>query len=434
MEILHWLLGWLSDNWLGLLWGGAIAMVGMAASVYGRHWMMRRRARLYYEATWSGDQSGTEGQKILYSLGSAGQATKDGVTIAEAASPPPVERVANEVFVPVHYATNRMPTGKSSPNDFYGTDRDEGELRYGRVLVSLPGDHDLGRLERPKGFWIVKFRENPARHVVLREIEEKDAKAFFADLADDVAKLTRKTAFVFVHGYNVTFAEAARRAAQMAYDLFLVSKDRGDAMLSAVPILFSWPSKGLAVPYTHDGTNAEVSATVLKGFLRDVAARSGADTLVVVGHSMGGRALSLALRDIGLEMREGDGPVVNEIVLAAPDIDRGLFLDIAAAVSRTGQRTTLYASDTDRALQVSKWVNGYRRLGDVRDGIATWAGADSIDASVVGDDILAHSYIGQTDVLNDLYYLINGALPADRFGLLAEGEPPEQHWIMRSRN
>ncbi len=342
------------------------------------------------------------------------------------------ERPGEEVFVQVHYATNRNVTGKTEPNDWYGSDR--GELRYGHALVSIPKDHVMSRIERPlKIFWI-EFSENPQKHVVLRAVEEKDEAQFFAALASKVARLQEKTAFVFIHGFNVTFAEATRRTAQMAYDLFLVGDRKGEATLSTVPILYSWPSNGEAVLYTHDANNAEASFAHLKAFLKDVAARSGAESITIIAHSMGSRTLTTALNEVGLEMRAGDGPMVKEIILAAPDMDRDYFLNIVDAVKRTGERMTLYASSRDKALQLSMTLNGFPRLGDATNNVVIFDGGESIDASAVGDDILAHSYYGGVSVLVDLYDLIvHGIPPDERFGLLPQGTPPNRHWIMRRR-
>ena len=342
-----------------------------------------------------------------------------------------IERTGKEVFIPVHYATDREVTGSSKPNDFYGSDR--GTLHYGLATVSIPADHNVGALERPT-FWHFEFREKPQKHVILGNLFELSKEDFFAHLASEVMRLENKTAFVFIHGFNVTFAAAARRTAQLAYDLFYVGRENNQATLSIVPILYSWPSNGDVIRYPYDANNAEVSGAHLKIFLKDVAANSGIESLILISHSMGNRTLTVALNEIGLSMRSGDNPLATEIILAAPDIDRDAFLNIASSVEKTGTRVTLYASKNDKALQVSKALNGFPRLGDAADGITVFGAADSIDASVVGDDILAHSYYGQTTVLSDLYNLImHGNPPGKRFGLLGQGTPPTRYWIVRPR-
>jgi len=337
-------------------------------------------------------------------------------------------RQAGEVFVPVHYATNREATGEVGPNEFYGAKRSR-KLHYGRLVVSIPKRHLIGRVERPT-VWL----ESPAKHIVLRKVEELDEAKFFHSLAAEVTRLDERSAFVFIHGFNVSFASAAHRAAQMAYDLFLVGEEQPEAMLSVAPILFSWPSKGNPIPYTHDGNNADASVAFLKTFLKDVALRSGAESLTVIAHSMGNRLLTTALKEIGLAMQSGEGPIVREIILAAPDIDRDVFEQAAEAVMRTGGRVTLYASDRDKALKASFVVNGYPRAGDVSDGVLIIKGMDSIDATEAGEDVLAHSYVGQTSVLKDLHAIItHGDSPGKRFGLSAVGKPPKQFWRIRAR-
>jgi esterase/lipase superfamily enzyme len=275
------------------------------------------------------------------------------------------ERIGEEVFVRVHYATDRALSGQMSPNHYYGSER--GDLRYGQALVSIPVDHTMGYIERPS-LWRIQIRENPENHVVLREIDELDHVRFFEELNSEIMHTKGNAAFVFIHGFNVTFAAAARRAAQIAYDLFLIGQQRGLATLSTVPILYSWPSKGGlfgAADYFHDAADSEASGGGhLRAFLNDVARLSGAASITVVAHSMGTRALATALSHIGLGMPPDAKPLVKEIILAAPDIDRDVFLNIADAVTRAGERTTMYASDRVRirSRQSATSVKGRERL------------------------------------------------------------------------
>jgi len=291
----------------------------------------------------------------------------------------------------------------------------------------------LGSVERPS-IWKLQLSENPAKHIILREVKEPSEIELLLSVKSHLKQLGQKTLFLFIHGFNVTFAGAARRAAQVAYDLFLVGQERGQATLSVTPVLYSWPSNGEIIRYPHDANNAEVSASNLKIFLKEIAIKSGAEAIIILAHSMGNRTLTAALNEVGLSMRPGDRPIVSEIILAAPDIDKGMFLNIADAVKRTGARVTLYASSRDRALHLSRTINGFPRLGDATGGVCVCPDIDSIDASVVGDDILAHSYYGETDLLVDLHALITQRMTPDkRFGLLAEGIAGERYWRMRAR-
>jgi esterase/lipase superfamily enzyme len=86
-------------------------------------------------------------------------------------------------------------------------------------------------------------------------------------MADDLQQLALRDALignwdsvhmpVFTHGYNVSFEEAARRAAQLAFDLNF----RGRV------VLFSWPSCGSLLGYGADEERALLSAHTFRGFL-----------------------------------------------------------------------------------------------------------------------------------------------------------------------
>jgi esterase/lipase superfamily enzyme len=145
--------------------------------------------------------------------------------------------------VKVFYATDRKNTGAKDPAEAYGGDR--GELVFGEAMVSIPRDHRLGELETPS-IWRLEWCNDPDRFVVLLSVDEMDKAKFFEDVADRVKKSAGKSAFVFVHGYNVAF-DAARRTAQMTYDLGF----------DGAPVLHSWPSQASYASYKVDETNAE---------------------------------------------------------------------------------------------------------------------------------------------------------------------------------
>ena len=88
----------------------------------------------------------------------------------------------------------------AGPNLEYGNDR--GKFVMGTCEVSIPRNHQVAELEAPSVFKL-DFVEDPTKHVVLLDIEEKDSKTFFSQLRDRVGQSASKDAFVFVHGFNV---------------------------------------------------------------------------------------------------------------------------------------------------------------------------------------------------------------------------------------
>jgi len=302
----------------------------------------------------------------------------------------------------------------------YGPDR--GKLELGACEVSIPKSHDVGELESPSVLRL-EFREDPRRHVVLLGVQSEPAERFFAHLRECVGRSSQKSAFVFVHGYNTTFNDAARRTAQIAYDL----------KFDGAPIFYSWPSQGKLLQYAVDETNVAWSTPHLLQFLTDVAEQSGAERIHLIAHSMGNRALTSALRDLSL-LHKSPKPMFNEVVLTAPDIDADVFKnEIAPALVKTARRVTLYASSKDEALVLSKKVHGYPRAGDSGDQLVVVPGVDTVDVSAVDTSLLGHNYYGDnSSVLADLFELLQASKPADqRQWLHAEQLGLLKYWVFQ---
>ncbi len=307
--------------------------------------------------------------------------------------------------IKVYYATDRQKSSEEDPARVYGPDR--GELALGTCTVSIPRDHRMGALEAPS-VWRLEWSEDPDQHVVLLSVTPTEQAAFYQDVAERVRQSAGRTAFVFVHGYNVTFADAARRTAQMAYDLGF----------DGAPVFYSWPSQASYASYTVDETNAEWSRVDLKTFLHDFAAQSGADNIFLIAHSMGTRVLTGALKDLLAEEPDIRAKI-KEVILAAPDIDADTFKrDIAPKILTADRAATLYASSADYALKASKHFAGYRRAGDTAGGVTLVPGLDTIDASNLSTDFIGHSYYADSaSVLGDLRSLILSRKRAEERGL-----------------
>jgi esterase/lipase superfamily enzyme len=319
--------------------------------------------------------------------------------------------------VRIYYATDRARTGDEDPADFYGGDR--GTLELGTATVSIPPRHFPGRIEKPK-FWLLEFREDPAKHIVLKSVTPGDSEAVFAEMRQQLTESKSDSAFVFVHGFNVPFNEAAQRTAQMAYDM----------NFNGLPILYSWPSRGSLLSYIADTAVVNLSGRRLTLFLEDVVRKSGAKRIHLIAHSMGNRALTDALELYALR-HEGEPPAFDQVLFTAPDLDAGLFAEMAKTIRTTAQRLTLYASNKDWALAVSRKLHGdAARAGQGGERIIHADIFDSVDMTSIGDDMLAHSYYANNpSALTDILSLFwRDAPPEDRCGMVrAEGEYGE-YW------
>lgn len=304
------------------------------------------------------------------------------------------------------FATDRNVTEKTKPNEMFGDGRSS--LTYGTCDVSIPRDHRMGELESPS-IWRLEFREDPSKHVVLLSTAISSKDKYFADLAAKVRAAPTHSAFLFVHGYNVTFEDAARRTAQISYDLGF----------EGAPVFYSWPSQGSTSAYTVDEQNIEWAQANIRAFLEDFFVRSDARNVYLIAHSMGNRALTRAVASL-LEDKPTFRDRLTEIILTAPDIDAEVFKrDIAPALVVSGRPVTLYASSKDMALLASRKVHGSPRAGDSGKGLVLASGVETIDATAVDTSLLGHSYFAEArSVLSDMFYLIrSGQRPDQRFGL-----------------
>ena len=287
------------------------------------------------------------------------------------------------IDIPVSFATDRNDTKDSDLNERFGGKR--AELQYGRTIVSIPYTHKLGEIERPS-YWKLEFSEDPKKHVMIQSLQKQNKDDFFNQMKERIAK-NGKSTFLFVHGYNVSFADAAMRTAQITFDL----------RFSGEPVFYSWPSQGSTTGYTVDEANIEWARLNMKNFLRDYLTRTEADDVYLVAHSMGNRGLTKALIELMNENPELKDKI-TEVILAAPDIDADVFRrDIAPQmVQKIAKPITLYVSSDDLALIASRKVHGSKRAGDAGKGVVIVKGVETIDASGVDTSFLSHSYFATT--------------------------------------
>lgn len=176
----------------------------------------------------------------------------------------------------------------------------------------VPCDHCMGQLEAPS-----PWRENPDHpdhHPVLLTAEVLQRTQFFASLAATMAGATQRSALLFVPGYHLTFEDAARRTAQLAYELGF----------DGAPVFYSWPSQGTPADPAADANNIEWSTPHLTAFLADFLQKTDAAKVYLIGHSMGKHGMTRALAELAAT-HPALMPKITAISLSAPDIDAAVF-------------------------------------------------------------------------------------------------------------
>jgi esterase/lipase superfamily enzyme len=336
-----------------------------------------------------------------------------------AAEKPPFE------VIRVFYGTDRRAESDATVAPYYGADR--GTLAFGSAEVSIPSNRDRGTLPRP-AWWRLEFRENPARHVMVTAVRPLARETFLADIRSTFQQASQKHALLFIHGYNVTFADALMRTGQIAFDL------RSDELIEfpGVPLLYSWPSLGQTLGYLRDETLIRWTQPHFEQFLRIALSETGADVVHVIAHSMGTRALIECLSTLDLSGLPAGSAVLDQVVFAAPDFDADTLADLAAQLSSRAKRCTLYASSGDLALRTSRELRGgLRRAGESGEDLLVVNGIDTIDASNVDTSLLGHGYFGERTILGDIFYLLKDRKsPDERFGLIRRTRANVKYWEM----
>jgi len=364
---------------------------------------------------------------VQHALEQAKPEESETVTYRGRASLPPVQPTKDEttgvVTIPVFYGTDRARGDDTPANYFRGA---RGTLSFGVALVSVPTrGRDLGELPGPS-WWRLEFSANPEKHVILKRLDALGRDDFVAGLKYSLATTSEHDVLIFVHGYNVTFEDAARRAGQLAVDLKFAGQT----------LLYSWASAADTKKYTVDESTIDWSRDHFEAFLQLALGEIGAGKVHIIAHSMGNRAVINTLERVTSWQLPAGAAKLGQIIFAAPDIDRDRFVQLAAKFKGCAARVTLYASSRDVALLASKFVHGYPRAGEAGEALTIVEGVDTIDASLVDTSLigLRHSYFGEKrSILNDMFGLIVQQLaPDQRFDLQAAGDALRKYWNYRA--
>ena len=340
--------------------------------------------------------------------------TKEDAKKYETENKGPARPIASGKAVPMYYATTRQRSGQpGGPNSFYGTERIKkpNPVELGIVVVNIPPQHETGRSERPFSIFTVEFKEVAAKHVMLIGLNPgMKPDDYFASMRNDLQDHNQE-AFVYIHGYWNSFADAARKTAQIAHDL----------KTEMVPIMFSWASQNTFYGYMDDGEAARDAVDYLYDFLWDLNTQTNVKKVHFIAHSMGNEVLIQALKALSTRsLPNGRIYPFHELVLAAPDVDEGIFFSAVKAAQKICVRITAYVASNDVAMIASHWLRSTSyRVGDSSPEPFVVAGVQTVDVSNANSDWLGHGYItSNRSVLQDLYSILEGKEVRKRFGIL----------------
>ena len=229
---------------------------------------------------------------------------------------------------------------------------ERGKPAYVEMTISLPPDsrRKVGEVQ-----WPSRLPGNPETDFVTLKVDKLDAKTGLARLHERVSRVPKRRVMVFVHGFNNRFEDAVYRFAQIVHD--------SDA--DVVPVLFTWPSRGSIFAYGYDRESTNYSRSALENLLQNLARDPAVGEISLLAHSMGNWVALEALTQMAIRNR-GIPPKIANVMLASPDVDADVFRTQIAEMEGRRPKFTLFVSQDDRALAVSRRVwGGKDRLGAV---------------------------------------------------------------------
>ncbi len=312
----------------------------------------------------------------------------------------------------VMFGTNRNPIVEREAIVDFGGDTN-GAMRYGICEVIVPESHQVGSLGSPLFKRLLNKKDDRLR---IEELVSLDEALFSKHLRDSAETMRNKhVPIIFVHGYNSTFTQSVLRAAQIGYDLG-IGQGVG---------LFSWPSKGKKRGYFADEESVEDSKDQLADFIHLFVESSITKSVNIVGHSMGCRCVLGALNVLSVKKPE-ILERVDQVVLAAADVNARLMPKLAQATLQSSNRTTSYVSNKDKALGLSAFALRYHRVG-LTPPTFVMNGMDTVWVNNKELGNFSHGYLGSSRaVLSDLYNILKNNLdPENRHSLVQQ---PDGCW------
>ncbi len=304
-------------------------------------------------------------------------------------------------LVRVWFATNRAPDLTDDPLHPFSDAVSAAGLRYGQCRVFIPASHRPGSTGTP--WWRRWIRLEADDRLELRSIRLQPEPVFWGRLSQCLERewqAGERNCFVLIHGFNVSFTEAAIRAAQIGYDLKLPGE----------MAFYSWPSRGGLLDYSADEATITASVEPLAEFLHQLRDRSGAERIHLFVHSMGNRGFLAALER--LAARQLPPLQLGQVFFCAPDEDVRTFADKTRLFPQHCENRTLLVSPDDRAVALSRWKHQYPRAGIVPP-FQPYAGIETIEVTGFGLLDLGHGYFAESEpVILDLREAIESRRPA----------------------
>jgi esterase/lipase superfamily enzyme len=329
------------------------------------------------------------------------------------------------VRVPVLFVTDRQRLSSPEGGHRYFGGQRASDPWFGRAEVRMPAEgHNVGSAV-PIGMTLVS-ESNAKEGVTVATPEVLTRHEFAAAIrrySETFPINTPTRALVFVHGFNVTFADAVASAARLTFGI----------RVDAIPIAISWPSQGRVIRYWQDEDEIGASVEGLRPIFQQLLSDPNIAEVIIVAHSMGTRLTMRILSD--LELQRAPIPKLTRLILAAGDLAEAQFTALWPRLKPLPSKGwTSYTSSNDFALLASRIIHALPRIGDSKDRVFSVSSMDTVDASAVAPLLqgYGHSYVIDNPLLKlDLRRQIFWNLVAAQRNLAKGNRPPAEFWEIR---
>jgi esterase/lipase superfamily enzyme len=379
------------------------------------HVLRERSPQKVFE--WCPDNRKSPDAPVLYATDRAPEAPNYGY-----------RRASSMAFGTANVHLNPHPTWTEFTQDSTQTRRRrEYELHVAEVkeLGRVKPTVELAQLGEDTGIRLAAAQENRAQRKHIQEL-----------LQARLAETEQKDVYIYIHGFNNSFDDAVFRAAEMWHFMGR----------TGVPIAYSWPAGlGGIRGYAYDRESGEFTVTHLRHFIRTISECPDVERIHLIAHSRGCDVLISALRELHIWNRAQGHSTQRElklenVVLAAPDVDEEVFMQrfVGEGLLNAAKRTTIYASQHDKAIELSDLVfASRRRLGKLgardfnpkmRHALAKLPNVQFIECKLSGV-WMSHSYVfTHPAALSDLILVLRDRRPPGAENGRPLRQPAEGLW------
>lgn len=309
---------------------------------------------------------------------------------------------------------NKLSNEFSCKEGAFGSDLST-RIIIGRCNINVPKNYKIGYI--PEIVSDLGMLHKDFKILQEESFEQNDLVAKIKD--------TKRNPLIFVHGFNVGFNEAVARSAQIAHDL----KYQGPV------ILFSWPAGGddssvveIDKVYKSNFKNAKLAINDFVEFL--VLLKNNDITPNIMVHSMGHQTVLNGLNSLAKKYPKDE--FVNKLILNAPDFEVEKFVAMKEPLQKVADNITIYCASNDKAISVSRAINGSKRLGEcVMLDAKVDTKIDLIDVTKVNISLLGHGYYYSREVLNDIFQNLVGIEAKKRIFIVEKDFYEGQYYLRK---